>query len=60
MIYNLRGQEVYRLEQTVNAGWYTYTWTGRDYLGKEVASGVYLYRFQVNDFSQTYKMLLLK
>jgi hypothetical protein len=60
-IYNVLGQEVVRL---VNAekmpGFYTVRWNGKNELGHNVASGVYLYRIQAGNFNQTHKMMLLK
>jgi hypothetical protein len=60
-IYNIRGQLVRALvDEPKQAGTYEVTWDGRDEVGNEVASGVYLYQLQAEDFSQTKKMLLLK
>jgi len=60
-IYNVLGQEVVKL---VNAeqmpGFYTVRWNGKNELGHNVASGVYMYRIQAGDFNQTHKMMLLK
>ena len=35
-------------------------WDGRDRLGQRVASGVYFYELQANEFSQTHRMVLMK
>ena len=35
-------------------------WDGRNNLGEQVASGIYLYSLQTPDFSATRKMLILK
>ena len=60
-LYNLAGQQVARLVQgTREAGTYTVTWDGRDDHGRELASGVYLYRLQVGDQTQTRKLVLVR
>ena len=60
-IYNILGQEVRTL---VNAkqtpGFKTVVWDGRDNNGLPVASGVYIYRIQANDFVRNMKMVLMK
>lgn len=56
IVYDLRGQEVARLiNSTMSAGNHRVSWDASD-----LASGVYLYRLQAGDFTQTRKMLLLK
>ena len=62
-IYNLLGQRVALLVDTQQAaGFYTLQWSGRNALGRQVASGLYIYRMEANDgaFVQTQKMILLK
>jgi hypothetical protein len=60
-IYNIRGQLVRTLvDEPKGPGTYQVIWDGRSDQGKAVASGVYLYRLQVGDFSQTKKMVLIK
>ena len=60
-VYNLLGQEVRTLvDATLEAGYYTLDWDGRDDFGRQLASGIYLYRMRVNDFSETRRMMLLK
>ncbi len=60
-IYNLLGQRVRVLvDEHQSAGYKTVHWDGKDERGVEVASGVYFYRIQAEDFVQTKKMLLLK
>lgn len=61
IVYNVLGQEIVRLVDTKQTpGFYAVRWNGQDALGRGVASGVYLYRIQANDFNKTHKMLLLK
>ena len=60
-IYNVIGQEVATLVneiQTVGAK--SIVWDGRDSFGKQVSSGVYIYRLETGDFVQSRKMVLLK
>lgn len=60
-IYNLLGQEVRTLiHRAETAGYKTAVWDGTDDAGRSVASGVYLYRLEAANFTQTRKLLLLK
>jgi len=60
-IYNLRGVAVKTLvDEQKDPGYYNVGWDGRDEHGRELASGVYLYRLKAGDFSQVRKMVLLK
>ena len=61
-IHNVLGQEVIRLvNQVRSAGRYTVVWHGKNSLGREVASGIYLYRLTSGTgFSETKRMTLLK
>jgi hypothetical protein len=55
-VYNILGQEVAELvSENLGAGSYKYNWNAGG-----LASGVYLYRLEVGEFSQTKKLLLLK
>ena len=42
------------------SGTYEVQWDGRDQLGQEVESGVYIYRIVADDFVHSNKMLLAK
>ena len=60
-LYNILGEKVRTLvngEQ--RPGVHQVSWDGRDDQGKELASGVYLYRLQMGHFSQTRKSVLLR
>ncbi len=60
-VYNILGQEVRTLVNAKqSAGYKTVVWDGRDNNGVPVASGVYIYRIQANDFVKNMKMVLLK
>jgi hypothetical protein len=60
-IYNILGQEVIALvDEYQNAGNQSVTWDGQDDQGREVTSGLYLYRLQAGDFMQVKKMVLMK
>lgn len=60
-IYNLLGQRVTELENRIlPAGTYSVRWNGIDSDGKPVASGIYLYRLQVDRNFLVRKMVLLK
>jgi hypothetical protein len=54
-IFNVLGQEVYRLSGMADRGRVELPWDGSDY-----SSGVYLYRVTLGESSSSRKMLLLK
>jgi uncharacterized delta-60 repeat protein len=61
-VYDLSGREVKTLvNEQLMPGDYEVQWNGTDETGRPLASGVFLYRLQVNDrFVQTRKMVFLK
>ena len=60
-VYNLTGQKVATLVEGIReAGAYTVQWDGRDEGGRELASGVYLYRLWTESQVETHKLLLLR
>jgi serine protease AprX len=60
-VYNIRGQLVRTLvDEEMTPGKYSVMWDGKTQDGKEVSSGIYLYRLSTEDTRITKKMLLLK
>lgn len=60
-VFNIAGQKVTTLVKGRQAaGPHAITWDGTDHAGKQVASGIYLYRLKAQDFMQTRKMILVK
>ncbi|RKX23974.1 MAG: hypothetical protein DRP45_09250 [Candidatus Zixiibacteriota bacterium] len=60
-VFNVLGQKVRRLiDQCLSAGVHRVVFDGRTSWGSQLATGVYFYRLQSDDFSETKKMLLLK
>ena len=61
-VFDLLGQKVRSLvkEDQHAAGFYTAVWDGRDERGRDVGSGVYVYRLRAPAFVKTQKMLLIK
>jgi len=60
-IFNILGQRVRTLvEQHFKAGYQKVEWNGKDDSGIEVASGVYFYKLQTEDFTKTKKMVLVR
>jgi hypothetical protein len=60
-IYNILGQRVRNLlEEHQETGYKRIEWDGRNGRGEELASGIYFYRIEADEFVGTRKMLLLK
>ena len=60
-IYNLLGQKMRTLMHgKAAAGIYQVEWDGRDEEGREVSSGLYLYRLQAGEVQQSRRLLLLR
>lgn len=60
-IYNILGQNIRTLiDKNQGAGCRAVLWDGKTDRGKDVASGIYFYRLQIDEVSITKRMLLLK
>ncbi len=60
-VFNIVGQEVRRLvDEAQPRGNHTARWDGRDAHGREVSSGLYLYRVTADSQRESRKMLLIK
>lgn len=60
-VFNMLGQEVFRLiDDELPAGRHEAVWNGTDHLGRQAATGLYLYRLATDEAVETRKMLLLK
>ncbi len=60
-IYNIKGKLIISLtNKQEEVGYSEFLWDGRDKYGSSVSSGIYFYRFQIDDFTQVKKMLFLK
>ncbi|OGG55213.1 MAG: hypothetical protein A3F84_08320 [Candidatus Handelsmanbacteria bacterium RIFCSPLOWO2_12_FULL_64_10] len=61
VVYNILGQQVRTLVSgSQGPGYHAVVWDGRDEVGRQVASGLYLYRLQAGTFVQVRKMLFAK
>ena len=61
VVFNALGQEVRTVVDNYKlSGEYTAQWDARDETGREVASGVYVYRMEVNGFTQSHRMVLMR
>jgi len=60
-IFNSQGQAVRTLtNEFLSPGQYQVSWDGSDDLGRQLSSGVYLYRLQAGDFSQLKRMVFVR
>jgi hypothetical protein len=60
-VFNVLGQQVSQLVSGVQeAGYHKVTWNGKNNDGQPAPSGVYFYRLDAGNFSQSMKMVMLK
>ncbi len=60
-VYDVSGRLVREIvKENRPAGTYKESWNGRNYTGKEAASGVYFYRLKAGDFIESKKMILTR
>ncbi|HDP97725.1 MAG TPA: T9SS type A sorting domain-containing protein [bacterium] len=60
-IYNLLGEDVRTLmSEKQSGGEKTVVWDGKDRFGRDVDSGIYLYRLKVDNYCTSRRMLLLR
>jgi hypothetical protein len=60
-VYNILGQMVkVLLDEYQDAGSKLVKWDGKDERGKDVASGIYFYRLEAGEFSESKRMVMLK
>jgi methionine-rich copper-binding protein CopC len=60
-VYNILGQKVrILLNEKMNAGYYQVSWDGLSEHGRQMASGVYIYRLEAGSFVEVKKMTLMK
>ncbi|MDF1544720.1 MAG: T9SS type A sorting domain-containing protein [bacterium] len=60
-LFNVLGQRIRRLvDQDLSPGRYHIAWDGTNESGNSVATGIYFYRIEAADYTQTKKMLLMK
>ena len=60
-IFNLRGQKICTIvNDYFKAGKYNYIWNGTDDNDKRIASGVYFYRMNANNYSSVRRLVILK
>jgi hypothetical protein len=60
-VYNILGQEIITLvDEQMAPNSYEVDWDGRSSSGNQVASGIYFYKMEADNFVETKKMMLLK
>jgi hypothetical protein len=60
-VFNVLGQKVRQLiDETLPAGNHSIVFDGHDNDGRELASGIYLYRIKTDGYSRSKKMMLMK
>lgn len=60
-VFNINGQLIRTLtNENLTAGKYEKTWNGKNEIGNEVSSGIYIYRLTAGKFDRSARMVLMK
>jgi hypothetical protein len=60
-VYNINGELIRNImEENLPAGRFESVWNGKDNNGREVSSGVYIYRLTAGKFNKSARMILMK
>ncbi len=60
-VYSINGQELVSLQQgNLGEGRYSVSWNGTDALGRQVASGTYFCKLQLDDWSVTRRLVFIR
>ena len=60
-VYNINGELIRNIvEENLPAGRFERVWNGKDNNGREVTSGVYIYRLTAGKFNKSARMILMK
>jgi len=60
-VYNIVGQKVKTIvNREQPSGYYSVKWDGTNDFGQKVASSIYLYRIQTEEFTKSKKLILLR
>lgn len=59
-IYDVLGKNILSFSQQQSAGEHTFHWNGKEASGNPVQSGIYFFRLETKNYSQTCKMVLVK
>ncbi len=61
IVYDLIGREISRLvDRNMNPGYHKIIWNGRDRIGSQVPSGIYIARIVTPGFSKSIKLVLMR
>ena len=59
-IYNILGQEIKKFKGKYKAGYHEVQWNGLNRQNEYIASGVYIYKFEADEFTKVKKCVFLK
>jgi len=60
-IYDMMGKKVRTIVNALqNPGYKSVLWNAKDEYGRAVSAGIYLYKIQTNNYSETKKIILVK
>ena len=61
VVYNMLGQKIRTLvDGNKDIGYYNVQWDGKNDNGNQVATGIYIYKFEAGNYIKSQKMILMK